>query len=82
MRASPILRARIFSYLYYGLKRFNMHLVVGAIPLLLHIYLMFFSAGLVAFLLPINELVMIMSGATLGLVTFIYATFTASTLLP
>ncbi|KAJ7084704.1 hypothetical protein C8R44DRAFT_546129, partial [Mycena epipterygia] len=76
MRSSPILRARIFSYLYYGLKRFDMHLVVCAIPLLLHISLLFFFAGLVAFLLPINRLVMIISAATLGLVALIYATFT------
>ncbi|KAJ7845527.1 hypothetical protein B0H14DRAFT_2358036, partial [Mycena olivaceomarginata] len=76
MRSSPILRARIFSYLYYGLKRFDMHLVVGTIPLLLHISLLFFFAGLVAFLLPINGLIMIISAATLGLVALIYGTFT------
>ncbi|KAJ7473474.1 hypothetical protein FB451DRAFT_1558683 [Mycena latifolia] len=32
MRSAPVIRARIFSFLYYGLKRFNMHLVVEIIP--------------------------------------------------
>lgn len=76
MRSSPILRARIFSYLYYGLKRFDMHLVVSAIPLLLHASLLFFFAGLVAFLLPVNRVIMIISALTLGLVTLIYTSFT------
>ncbi|KAJ7644699.1 hypothetical protein FB45DRAFT_999654 [Roridomyces roridus] len=54
MRSAPATRARIFSYLYYGLKRFSMHTVVDIIPLLLHASLLFFFAGLVAFLVPIN----------------------------
>ncbi|KAJ7834608.1 hypothetical protein B0H13DRAFT_2453988, partial [Mycena leptocephala] len=44
--SSPVIRARIFSYLYYGLKRFSMHTVVDIIPLLLHASLVFFFAGL------------------------------------
>ncbi|KAJ7083535.1 hypothetical protein C8R44DRAFT_903727, partial [Mycena epipterygia] len=32
MRPSPIRRARIFSFLYFGLKRFRMHTVVDVIP--------------------------------------------------
>ncbi|KAJ7132557.1 hypothetical protein C8R44DRAFT_664932, partial [Mycena epipterygia] len=50
MRPSPIVRARIFSYLYFGLRRFGMHKVVEFIPLLLHMSLLLFFAGLVAFL--------------------------------
>ncbi|KAJ7271142.1 hypothetical protein C8J57DRAFT_1180209, partial [Mycena rebaudengoi] len=56
MRSAPIIRARVFSFLYYGLKRFNMHAVVEAIPLLLHASLLLFLAGLVAFLLPVNRI--------------------------
>ncbi|KAJ6561643.1 hypothetical protein B0H19DRAFT_1375021, partial [Mycena capillaripes] len=44
MRSSPIIRARIFSYLYYGMKRFNMHTIVDVIPLLLHASFGFFFA--------------------------------------
>ncbi|KAJ7278828.1 hypothetical protein C8J57DRAFT_1304640 [Mycena rebaudengoi] len=32
LRSAPIIRARIFSYLYYGIKHFNMHTVVEVIP--------------------------------------------------
>ncbi|KAJ6484449.1 hypothetical protein C8R47DRAFT_922331, partial [Mycena vitilis] len=32
IRSAPLIRARIFSFLYYGLKRFNMHAVVEIIP--------------------------------------------------
>ncbi|KAJ6628285.1 hypothetical protein B0H10DRAFT_1778403 [Mycena sp. CBHHK59/15] len=53
MRPTPIIRARIFSYLYYGLQQFNMHAVVDLIPLMLHISLFFFFSGLVLFLQPI-----------------------------
>ncbi|KAJ7062263.1 hypothetical protein C8F01DRAFT_922409, partial [Mycena amicta] len=54
MRSSPVLRARIYSFLYYGLKRFDLHTVADLIPLLLHTSLLFFFAGLFAFLLPIH----------------------------
>ncbi|KAF7359733.1 hypothetical protein MVEN_00697900 [Mycena venus] len=52
MRPSPVIRARIFSYLYFGIQRFEMHTVVEFIPFLLHLSLLFFFGGLVAFLLP------------------------------
>ncbi|KAJ6549839.1 hypothetical protein B0H19DRAFT_996740, partial [Mycena capillaripes] len=58
MRPSPVIRARVFSFLYYGLKRFRMHSVVDIIPLLLHASLLLFFAGLVAFLSPVNIAVM------------------------
>ncbi|KAJ7113610.1 hypothetical protein C8R44DRAFT_533062, partial [Mycena epipterygia] len=53
-RPSPIRRGRVFSFLYFGVRRFGMHAVVDLIPLLLHVALVLFLAGLVAFLLPIN----------------------------
>ncbi|CAK5263489.1 unnamed protein product, partial [Mycena citricolor] len=36
MFSSPSIRSRVYMYLYYGLRRFNMHAVVGVPPLLLH----------------------------------------------
>ncbi|KAJ7456140.1 hypothetical protein FB451DRAFT_1183926 [Mycena latifolia] len=54
MLSAPVIRARIFSYLYYGLKRFNMHTVVEIIKLLLHASLIFFFSRLIAFLIPVN----------------------------
>jgi hypothetical protein len=34
IRSAPLIRARIFAFLYYGLKRFNMHAVVEVIKFL------------------------------------------------
>ncbi|KAJ7110664.1 hypothetical protein C8R44DRAFT_934383, partial [Mycena epipterygia] len=76
MRPSPIIRARIFSYLYFGLRRFGMHKVVEFIPLLLHVSLLLFFAGLVAFLHPVNTVLMIMTAVLLGLISAAYAYLT------
>ncbi|KAF7367828.1 hypothetical protein MSAN_00847200 [Mycena sanguinolenta] len=71
MRPSPTRRARIFSFLYFGLKRFRMHTVVNAIPFLLHSSLLLFFAGLVVFLIPVNRIIMyIMAGACFVFVVF------------
>ncbi|KAJ6495527.1 hypothetical protein DFH09DRAFT_1376533 [Mycena vulgaris] len=79
MRPSPIIRARIFSYLYFGLQRFGMHTTVAFLPLLLHASLILFFAGLVAFLHPINMLLMTIAAVMLGL---IFATYAYLTVLP
>ncbi|KAJ7143670.1 hypothetical protein C8R46DRAFT_919548, partial [Mycena filopes] len=81
MRPSPIKRARIFSYLYYGLKRFNMHLVVEVVPLLLHMSLVLFFAGLIAFLLPIHAAIMGVAAALLGIIVVMYCYLTILPLL-
>ncbi|KAJ7899738.1 hypothetical protein B0H13DRAFT_1477895, partial [Mycena leptocephala] len=72
MRPSPIIRARIFAYLYFGLQRFGMHTMVQLIPLLLHISLLLFFAGLVAFLHPINAALTNVAAALLGSITTAY----------
>ncbi|KAJ7480892.1 hypothetical protein FB451DRAFT_154197 [Mycena latifolia] len=76
MRSAPLIRARIFAYLYYGLQRFNMHTVVDIIPLLLHASLLFFFAGLVAFLIPINRIMTIVAAALLVVVLGVYSLLT------
>ncbi|KAJ7153255.1 hypothetical protein C8R46DRAFT_1301513, partial [Mycena filopes] len=62
IHSAPLIRARIFSFLYYGVKRFSMHTVVEIIPLLLHISLLLFFAGLVAFLMPVNIAMAVLAG--------------------
>ncbi|KAF7341187.1 hypothetical protein MVEN_01853700 [Mycena venus] len=79
IRSAPLIRARIFSYLYYGIKRFNMHTVVEIIPLLLHASLFFFFSGLIAFLFHVNLTITII--ATLILL-FVTATYSVLTFLP
>ncbi|KAJ6600318.1 hypothetical protein DFH09DRAFT_970213 [Mycena vulgaris] len=76
IRPSPIVRARIFSYLYYGMQRFQMHTVVEVVPLLLHTSLLLFFFGLVAFLLPINRAVATIVAGLLATVTTIYSFLT------
>ncbi|KAJ7235796.1 hypothetical protein C8J57DRAFT_1377409 [Mycena rebaudengoi] len=76
MWSAPVTRARIYSYMYYGIKRFDMCTVVEVIPLLLHSSLILFFGGLVAFLLPVNKVLMIVSAIILGLVVMVYAGLT------
>ncbi|KAJ6480543.1 hypothetical protein C8R47DRAFT_1074284 [Mycena vitilis] len=76
MRSAPVVRARIFSFLYYGLKRFKMHTVVEIIPLLLHASLLLFFVGLVAFLLPVNIVLTAVVAFILVMITVVYALLT------
>ncbi|KAJ7752347.1 hypothetical protein B0H16DRAFT_1373349, partial [Mycena metata] len=76
MRSEPVLRAHVFSYLYHGLKRFKMHTVVEIIPVLLHASLLFFFAGLVAFLFPVNLAITIVAGIFLGIGATVYLLLT------
>ncbi|KAJ7652223.1 hypothetical protein B0H17DRAFT_958084 [Mycena rosella] len=81
MLPSPVKRARIFAYLYYGLKRFKMHAVVALIPFLLHMSLLFFFGGLFAFLWPVNHAVAAVAAVILAILIFIYALMTVLPLL-
>ncbi|KAJ7078048.1 hypothetical protein B0H15DRAFT_789193, partial [Mycena belliarum] len=73
---SPIRRARVFSFLYFGVQRFGMHGVVDLIPLLLHISLILFLAGLIAFLVPINHVMVVLIGVFLGIFLMLYCVLT------
>ncbi|KAJ7902690.1 hypothetical protein B0H14DRAFT_2667229 [Mycena olivaceomarginata] len=72
MLPSPVKRARIFTFLYYGLQRFRMHAVVGLIPLLLHLSLLFFFGGLVAFLIDVNRAVAYVAAGLLAVIFILY----------
>jgi hypothetical protein len=76
IRSAPVSRARVFSYLYYGIRRFGMHTVVDIVPLLLHVSLLLFFAGLVAFLIPINTAVTAVAGILLAIMTTVYSLLT------
>ncbi|KDR85620.1 hypothetical protein GALMADRAFT_132294 [Galerina marginata CBS 339.88] len=54
-KPAPQDRARLSAYLYQGIKTYKMATIVETIPMLLHISLFLFFAGLVAFLIPINS---------------------------
>ncbi|KAJ7446140.1 hypothetical protein FB451DRAFT_1376011 [Mycena latifolia] len=53
-----------------------MHTVVEIIPLLLHASLLFFFAGLVAFLIPVNRAMTMITMVLLGIVAGVYAILT------
>ncbi|KAK6988032.1 hypothetical protein R3P38DRAFT_286745 [Favolaschia claudopus] len=76
IHSAPVIRARIFSFLYYGLRRFNMHAIVDIIPLLLHLSLMLFFSGLVAFLIPVNTGIAIIAAVMLFVVATTYSVLT------
>ncbi|KAJ6453538.1 hypothetical protein C8R45DRAFT_847109 [Mycena sanguinolenta] len=76
IRSAPVIRARIFAYLYYGLKRFRMHTVVEMMPILLHTSLFLFFAGLVAFLIPVNIVLAITVTTILAVIISVYSVFT------
>ncbi|KAK7018895.1 hypothetical protein R3P38DRAFT_2538489 [Favolaschia claudopus] len=76
IHSAPIIRARVFTFLYYGLRRFNMHVIVDIIPFLLHLSLLLFFSGLVAFLVPVNTGIAIIAAAMLFVVATTYSVFT------
>ncbi|KAJ7333926.1 hypothetical protein DFH08DRAFT_613162, partial [Mycena albidolilacea] len=61
---------------YYGLKRFGMHTMVEVIPLPLHASLIFFFAGLVAFLIPINIAITAVAATLLRMILIVYSLLT------
>ncbi|KAF7361260.1 hypothetical protein MSAN_01158300 [Mycena sanguinolenta] len=79
--SNPVKRARIFAYLYYGLRRFNMHRLVAAIPLLLHLSLLFFFAGLIVFLAPVNTTVAGVAAVPIAIILLLYGYMTVLPLL-
>ncbi|KAF9021747.1 hypothetical protein BDZ89DRAFT_228097 [Hymenopellis radicata] len=77
--STPQRRARISAFLYQGLDRFKMMAVVEIIPFLLHLSLLFFLAGLFAYLLAINDIVAYL---ILGILVACTVIYTLITLLP
>ncbi|KAF5361418.1 hypothetical protein D9758_006212 [Tetrapyrgos nigripes] len=71
LKPSPFRQARAISFLYGGLRQFEMHTFVDVIPILLHISL-FFLAGLVSFLVPVNRLLAYVMASFLGIFLSIY----------
>ncbi|KAF5369032.1 hypothetical protein D9758_003113 [Tetrapyrgos nigripes] len=81
MRPSPVVQARVLAFSYFGLRRFGMHTFVDVIPILLHISLFFFFAGLVAFLLPVNLPLTILMTCVLFIFVLVYSALTLHPLL-
>jgi len=78
-RGAPHKRARIRAYVFDGVKGTNMYRAVEAMPLLLHISVFLFLAGLIDFLFPINETV---SFYILGYIVAFIIVYAVLTILP
>ncbi|KAF5362959.1 hypothetical protein D9758_007113 [Tetrapyrgos nigripes] len=72
LKPSPIRQARVIAYMYSGLRDFGMHSFVDLIPILLHISLFFFFAGLVVFLLPVNRVLTYIMACVLAVFLLVY----------
>ncbi|KAF5345929.1 hypothetical protein D9758_011453 [Tetrapyrgos nigripes] len=81
MRPSPVVQARVLAFSYFGLRRFGMHTFVDVIPILLHISLFLFFAGLVGFLLPVNLPLTILMACVLFIFVLVYSALTVLPLL-
>ncbi|KAI0252558.1 hypothetical protein BJV78DRAFT_344173 [Lactifluus subvellereus] len=76
---APHQRALVRMYLFLGIRDFHMKHAVEAIPVLLHVSVFLFFAGLVDFLLPINKTV---AWAFLGYVMLFAVAYIVITILP
>ncbi|KAF5369371.1 hypothetical protein D9758_002694 [Tetrapyrgos nigripes] len=81
LRPAPIRQARVFAYMYFGLRDFGMHSFVDVIPILLHVSLFLFFGGLVAFLFPVNRIITYIMICVLVVFLLIYTTLTVIPLL-
>lgn len=75
-RGAPRRRARIRAYMFEGVEKFHLSQAVEAIPLLIHTSVFLFFAGLIDFLLPINEVVAFSALGCVVVFALIYAIFT------
>jgi hypothetical protein len=78
-RGAPHKRARIRAYVFDGVQGTNMYRAVEAMPLLLHISVFLFLAGLVDFLFPINDTV---AFYILGYISAFISVYAILTVLP
>ncbi|KAF5357339.1 hypothetical protein D9758_005946 [Tetrapyrgos nigripes] len=76
LRPSPVRQAKALEFLYLGLRDFGMHSFVDAIPILLHVSLVFFFGGLVGFLYPVNRPLTYLMACVLGIFVTVYLTLT------
>ena len=76
---TPAHRVRVRTFLFHGIKEFHVRLIVENISLLLHAAIFLFFAGLIEFLLNINDEV---AHVVLGVVCLFAAIYVTLTFLP
>ncbi|KAH9018892.1 hypothetical protein EDB85DRAFT_598188 [Lactarius pseudohatsudake] len=78
-RGAPHKRARMRAYIFDGIKGFRMTRAIEAMPMLLHLSVFLFFAGLIDFLIPINTTV---AYFTLGWIALFALAYVILTILP
>lgn len=78
-RVAPHRRARIRGYMFGGISKFKMSLAVKIMPVLLHLSIFFFIAGLVVFVMGIG---LIAGGCVLAFASVFAFGYIALTVLP
>ncbi|KAH9010777.1 hypothetical protein EDB85DRAFT_1189429 [Lactarius pseudohatsudake] len=78
-RGAPHKRARMRAYIFDGIKGFRMTRAIEAMPMLLHLSVFLFFAGLIEFLIPINTTV---AYFTLGWIALFALAYVILTILP
>jgi len=78
VKPAPQQRARLSAYLFEGIEKYKMSAIVETIPMLLHISLFLFFAGLVALLHNVNRAIQCLC---LGMLVFCSALYFFVTLL-
>jgi hypothetical protein len=76
MVRSPSSQAQVIRFLYFGLQDLHVHAVVDAIPSLLHVSIFSFFAGLIAFLVDVNTILVYITVVALAFIAFLYLLFT------
>ncbi|KAI9447794.1 hypothetical protein H4582DRAFT_25640 [Lactarius indigo] len=77
-RGAPHKRARMRAYIFDGIKGFRMTRAIETMPVLLHLSVFLFFAGLVDFLIPINTTVAYFTLGWIALFALAYAILTIS----
>ncbi|KAH9173290.1 hypothetical protein EDB89DRAFT_1905319 [Lactarius sanguifluus] len=78
-RGAPHKHARMRAYIFDGIKGFRMTRAIEAMPMLLHLSVFLFFAGLIDFLIPINTTV---AYFTLGWIALFALAYVILTILP
>lgn len=78
---TPSTRARIRAYLFNGLSEYRLDQVISAIPLLLHLAILLFGAGMITYLFAFNAIVAYTALVAYSTTGTLYLFFTISPLI-
>lgn len=78
-QGSPKAQAEVRHFRYYGIEKWQVPLIIGLLPTLLHLSLFLFFAGLVVFLFTLNYTI---ASVVAAIASIVYLAYVDSILLP